>query len=860
MKVIRMISHNKQLNASSLILFLLICLVIVPAVAADQSNNNGNDQSIGNAVENVKEISLSQNIQNEISDQIALREIIERAIAERERTLSEHSLLIDDSNDISDDLKGLRIQSSANNAMFTLTADSGNEIPLGGYIQFSLDGKTRVFSSEGKQLYYAIDSDVEQVRVPSGEEIPITHLIPIRSGASIHIVGNKEYVVYKDKVIIIIIDQTIQNKNKLSLKAPTQKDSKSWVEWGESDSYPSIGEFVAKWKIPLSPNLPSEGENNILFNGIQPEDGSMIFQPVTAFNYFEHSKVGNSIIWRNKWTGAAWYGVNHIYHISQPIISFSETDVAQGSIIWLSDTSQYLILLQNLDQNTETRIYTDTMWLYPNQLQALVTYEAWPYYPIQFKDVWNVGDTRFYGMYAKDINNKRIPLKWNPKYNYDGHPLINGLFVDTSNGPSKVTLYTDKSYTITPITGAHGSITPSEPQKIAAGGSQTFTISPDQGYVVEDVKINKESIGAVTSYTFNNVDKDSTIRATFKRQPTYTITPNAGSHGTISPSTQQKVVAGGSQIFAISANTGYVISDVLVDGASVGSVKSYTFENVQANHRIRATFKSSPSTFTILSKAGSGGSISPSGSVTVPAGRSQTFTITSNSGYMVADVFVDGLSQGAISSYTFLPVTADHTISATFKPVSVPGTEWIWSRDGWGDWQHIATWGGPEVGENSEYGPVMVNDPIEGLYGEHGTITHLNRGWIEASVWRTFTVPSGSGWNTITFNGALAASSVPQGRWMTIEVNGQQVFWATTEQTPPGNTGGPFEITASFPKTQTATVRISQGQNPAWGPLFWMKFYSVKLSNENTVMMKTESVPFVITDGKGLVTNGTAPQ
>jgi hypothetical protein len=48
------------------------------------------------------------------------------------------------------------------------------------------------------------------------------------------------------------------------------------------------------------------------------------------------------------------------------------------------------------------------------------------------------------------------------------------------------------------------------------------------------------------------------------------------------------------------------------------------------------------------------------------SGGSKTFTITSNAGHYVAKVLVDGVSKGAINSYTFSNVTAPHTISATF--------------------------------------------------------------------------------------------------------------------------------------------------------------------------------------------------
>ena len=62
-----------------------------------------------------------------------------------------------------------------------------------------------------------------------------------------------------------------------------------------------------------------------------------------------------------------------------------------------------------------------------------------------------------------------------------------------------------------------------------------------------------------------------------------------------------------------------------------------------------------------------GGTISPSGSSQIKYGASQTFTITPDEGYEVEDVLVDGKSVGAVTSYTFENVTANHTISATFK-------------------------------------------------------------------------------------------------------------------------------------------------------------------------------------------------
>ena len=68
----------------------------------------------------------------------------------------------------------------------------------------------------------------------------------------------------------------------------------------------------------------------------------------------------------------------------------------------------------------------------------------------------------------------------------------------------------------------------------------------------------------------------------------------------------------------------------------------------------------------ITATAEPGGSISPSGCLSVPCRSSRTFTIKANRGYHVADVLVDGTSVGARSRYTFDNVTANRTITAVF--------------------------------------------------------------------------------------------------------------------------------------------------------------------------------------------------
>ena len=144
------------------------------------------------------------------------------------------------------------------------------------------------------------------------------------------------------------------------------------------------------------------------------------------------------------------------------------------------------------------------------------------------------------------------------------------------------------THTITASAGANGTITPSGAVSVAHGGNQTFTMTPAACYRVLDVLVDGVSQGAVTSFTFTNVQTDHTISVTFDN--TYTITATAGAHGAISPSGAVVLVCGSNQTFTITPDPNHHILDVLVDGISQGPVASYTFTNVTAAHTIAASF------------------------------------------------------------------------------------------------------------------------------------------------------------------------------------------------------------------------------------------------------------------------------
>jgi hypothetical protein len=73
-------------------------------------------------------------------------------------------------------------------------------------------------------------------------------------------------------------------------------------------------------------------------------------------------------------------------------------------------------------------------------------------------------------------------------------------------------------------------------------------------------------------------------------------------------------------------------------------------------------------TYTITASAWPGGTISPSGAISLVPGASQTFTISPNAGYIILDVQVDGASIGAAANHEFSNVQSAHTIEASFQP------------------------------------------------------------------------------------------------------------------------------------------------------------------------------------------------
>jgi len=326
---------------------------------------------------------------------------------------------------------------------------------------------------------------------------------------------------------------------------------------------------------------------------------------------------------------------------------------------------------------------------------------------------------------------------------------------------SKVSTATNSSSTVTSVT-------------VTSGASQSFSITPSTGYTLQNVTVDGTSVGAVTSYSFSNVTASHSISATFAAAPVnYTITASAGTGGAISPSGSVSVASGGSQTFTITPASGYQVAAVTVDGASLGAVTTCTLNSVAANHTVSATFTAAPVNYTITASAGTGGSISPSGSSSVSSGASKSFTITPSTGYSITGVTVDGASVGAVSSYTFSSIAANHTIQASFAAAS--------SGTGSSSVVFATNAAGPQYVSSSTGVTYQADTNFSG--GGVGSTTATISGTSDGALYKTerwgncsYNIPVANGNYNVTLKFAEIYFSAAGKRVFNVTINGQTVI------------------------------------------------------------------------------------
>ena len=197
------------------------------------------------------------------------------------------------------------------------------------------------------------------------------------------------------------------------------------------------------------------------------------------------------------------------------------------------------------------------------------------------------------------LNNVVIAVICNTDYIYQGEYSRTNKFhftltlgtgvTGTANIYTKWFNYNPATYAVTAVATGPGIISPAGTNTVAAGANKTFTITPNPGYDILQVLAGGVPVGAVTNYTFSNVRGNVSIEAQFGLK-TYRIFAKSSPAGSITPAGFTTLSPGASQSYSVSPNSGWAVYSLKVDGADQGPLTSYTFNNVQTDHNIKASY------------------------------------------------------------------------------------------------------------------------------------------------------------------------------------------------------------------------------------------------------------------------------
>jgi alpha-tubulin suppressor-like RCC1 family protein len=237
-------------------------------------------------------------------------------------------------------------------------------------------------------------------------------------------------------------------------------------------------------------------------------------------------------------------------------------------------------------------------------------------------------------------------------------PVATYTFSPVTDNHTVVVTYQLKSYLIsTAVVGGNGVITPSF--SASHGSDATITITPSALFAVDKLTVDGTLIvPSVETYIIKGVTATHTVSVTFKAI-SFKVTNTSGANGSISASSTAAL--GTNVTVTIAASPGYLIDVLKVDGNTVTSTSTVTFNSISENHSVDVTFIAG---YTVATSAGVNGIISAT--TTVLPGSDVIVTITPNAGFMVNTLTVDGSLVTSAKTYVFTKISKDYTISATF--------------------------------------------------------------------------------------------------------------------------------------------------------------------------------------------------
>ena len=290
----------------------------------------------------------------------------------------------------------------------------------------------------------------------------------------------------------------------------------------------------------------------------------------------------------------------------------------------------------------------------------------------------------------------------------DGETRGNQFFAVPSREDCEFTVTFGTELTVSGVAAEGGTITPSDPQKIAAGRSAAFQVTADVGYVTQSAVAGNCPAGSWSGdiYTVLGVNEQCQVDFGFDADPVQShavSTVVTGGDGLTNDPSDTRVVAHNDYAYTgpINMVEGYDVKDISGTCPSGQFLETRTMEpwisyydpiyiperyhsyitgQITADCTIEINI-GTPPFYTVTSSAGAGGTIAPAGDQLVDGDEQVAFVLTPSSGYRISDV--SGSCPGGVlagNDYQTGPITQNCTVAALFEllpPTAPPATPQI---------------------------------------------------------------------------------------------------------------------------------------------------------------------------------------
>ncbi|MDY6918524.1 MAG: hypothetical protein SVP26_11420 [Chloroflexota bacterium] len=224
--------------------------------------------------------------------------------------------------------------------------NGGNLIPNGSIINHLQNGETSVISPAGKTIYKTSNSRSALVPTPYGLQ-RASEVYNVPSGSRIETCGETTRIFYDEELILTIVNHRNTNLGKPEYREEVPSYS-GWLEYSEDWTVANLDWFQAHWTVPSAPPDPGGNVVDFLFNGIEPDDGTEIIQPVLEWN-----NAGSG-----RWTIAAW-SVGNQGNIRGTVRNVNEGDSLYGTMMWVWEYSTWFIQITDSDTGQYSALYSN---------------------------------------------------------------------------------------------------------------------------------------------------------------------------------------------------------------------------------------------------------------------------------------------------------------------------------------------------------------------------------------------------------------------------------------------------------------------------------------------------------------------